>query len=193
MTTPAPSLASRLSSPRAVRKLSWISGFVLFAGVIAFGIAYFGDSAEKIDPRAATNEPAPVKTAPTVPLDPKARQVAGKFVVTAVTRQDLKTAWTLTHPELKAGFTYKQWLTGSIPVVFYSPKSIAGASFKVEESHPNEVVLDLLILPRKGAVEGPQAFFIGLKAVGKGKGKRWLVYTFIPHGGRSTARPDVGQ
>ena len=192
MTTTS-TLGSRLSSPRFVKKLSWISAFVLFAGAIAFAIAYFGDSADKTDVRAATNEPAPIKNAPTVPLDPKARSVAGKFVVTAVTRQDLKTAWGLTHPELKAGFSYKQWLTGNIPVVFYPAKSIAGASFKVEESHPNEVVLDLLILPRKGAVEGPQTFFIGLKAVGKGKAKRWLVYTFIPHGGRSTARPDVGQ
>lgn len=186
-------LASRLASPRFVRKLTWVSGFVLFAGVIAFTIAYLGDTAPKTDVRAAANEPAPIKTEPTVPLDPQARQVAGKFVVTAVTRQDLKTAWRLTHPELKAGYTYKQWLTGNIPVVFYSPKSIAGASFKIEESHPRLVVLDLLILPKKGAEEGPQAFYVGLKAVGTGKAKRWLVYTFVPHGGSSTAVPNVGQ
>ncbi len=186
-------LASRLSSPKFVKKLSWVSGFVLFAGVIAFSIAYFGDRAEKVDVRAATNEPAPIKTQPTVPLDPNARRVAGQFVVTAVTRQDLQTAWKITHPELKAGFTLKQWLTGNIPVVFYPAKSIEGASFKVEESHPREVVLDLLILPKKGSAEGPQAFFVGLKAVGTGKAKRWLVYTFIPHGGPSTAVPNVGQ
>lgn len=186
-------LASRLSSPKFVKKLSWVSGFVLFAGVIAFSIAYFGDRAEKVDVRAATNEPAPIKTQPTVPLDPNARRVAGQFVVTAVTRQDLQTAWKLTHPELKAGFTLKQWLTGNIPVVFYPAKSIEAASFKVEESHPREVVLDLLILPKKGSTEGPQAFFVGLKAVGTGKAKRWLVYTFIPHGGPSTAVPNVGQ
>jgi hypothetical protein len=185
--------ASRLSSPRFVRNLTWVSGFVLFAGAIAFGIAYFGDTAEKTDVRAATNEPAPIKAEPTVPLDPKARAVAGKFVVTAVTRQDLKTAWNLAHPELKAGYTYKQWLSGNIPVVPYPAKSIGGASFKIEESHPREAVLDLLILPKKGATEGPQAFFVGLKAVGNGKTKRWLVYTFIPHGGPSTAVPNVGQ
>jgi hypothetical protein len=187
------SFASRLSSPRFVRNLTWVSAFVLLAGVIAFSIAYFGDSANKVDVRADTSEPAPIKPNPTVPLDPKARQVAGKFVVTAVTRQDLKTAWRLTHPELKAGFTYKQWLTGNIPVVFYPAKSIGGASFKVEESHPQEVVLDLLILPKKGAQEGPQAFFVGLKAVGKGKAKHWLVYTFVPHGGAETQVPNVGQ
>lgn len=185
--------ASRLSSPRFVRKLSWVSVFVLFAGVIAFAIAYFGSDAKNVDVRAATNEPAPVKTEPTVPLDPKARQVAGKFVVTAVTRQDLKTAWQLTHPDLKAGYTLKQWLTGNIPVPFYAPTSIDAASFKVEASHPKEATLDLLILPKKGAPEPPQAFFVSLKSVGKGNAKRWLVTSFIPHGGSSTAVPNVGQ
>ena len=186
-------LTTRLSSPRFVRKFSWVAGFVLFAGVIAFAIAYFGNTAEKVDIRP-TGGPAQVaKTQPTVPLDPKARQVAGKFVVSAVTREDLKTAWKLTHPELRVGFTYKQWLTGNIPVVFYPAKSIGGASFKIEESHPREVVLDLLILPKKGAQEGPQAFFVGLKAVCTGKAKRWLVYTFVPHGGAETQVPNVGQ
>ena len=186
-------LGSRVSSPRFARKLSWVSAFVLLAGVIAFAIAYFGNTAEKVDVRASPVEPPKVQEAPTVPLDPKARQVAGKFVVTAVTRQDLKTAWSLTHPDLKTGYTLRQWLTGNIPVPFYPAKSIAGASFKVDESHPNLVVLDLLILPKKGAVEQATTFFVGLKSVGKGQSKRWLVFTFVPHGGPSTARPDVGQ
>jgi hypothetical protein len=187
------SLASRLSSPRSVRRLSWVSGFVLLAGAIAFTIAYFGDTSEKVDPRAATNEPVPIEAEPTVPLDPKARQVAGQFVVTAVTRQNLRKAWTLTHPDLRAGFTYRQWLTGNIPVPYYPPKSIDGASYKVDMSHPNEAVIDLLILPKKGAEEGPQAFFIGLKPVGKGKDRRWLVTYLLPHGGPSTAVPNAGQ
>jgi hypothetical protein len=185
--------ASRLSSPRFVRKLSWASAFVLFAGVIAFSIAYFGNTADKTDVRAATNEPPPVKAEPTVPLDPKARLVAGQFVVTAVTRQDVKKAWTLAHPELRAAVSKKEWLSGTLPVPFYAAKSIEAASFKVESPHPNEAVLDLLILPKKGAAESPQAFFVSLKPIGKGKAKRWRVTSFIPHGGASTAVPNVGQ
>ena len=185
-------LSERLSSPRTVRRISWVSGLVLLAGAIAFTIAYFGGTSEKVDVRAATNEPAPLKEDPTVPLDPKARRVAGQFVVSAVTRQDLKKAWTLTHPDLKAGYTYRQWLTGNIPVPFYPAKSIDAASYKVDESHPNLAVIDLLILPKKGAQEGPVAFFIGLKPVGTGKERRWLVTYFIPHGGPSTAVPNVG-
>ncbi|MDQ3823370.1 MAG: hypothetical protein M3321_09040 [Actinomycetota bacterium] len=182
-------LASRLSSPSFVRKFSWLSGFVLLAGVIAFGVAYLGDRPEKVDVRASTVEPAAVKTPVSVPLDPQARKVAGEFVVTAVTRQDLKKAWALAHPDLRSAVTRQQWFNGEIPVPFYAAKSIQGASFKLETSQPNEVILDLLILPKKGAVEPPQAFFVTLKAVGKGKSKRWLVASFLPHGGRSTAVP----
>jgi hypothetical protein len=185
--------ASRISSPRFVRKLTWASAFVLFAGVIAFSIAYFGSDAEKVDVRAATNEPAPVKTAPTVPLDPKARQVAGKFVVTAVTRQDVKAALSLAHPDLTSAVTRQQWLNGELPVPVFPASAIDAASFKVEESHPREVVLDLLIIPKKGSGYNAQAFFVSLKSVGKGKAKRWLVTSFIPHGGPSTAVPNVGQ
>jgi hypothetical protein len=185
--------ASRLSSPRFVKKLSWASAFVLFAGVIAFAIAYFGDEPAKIDVRAAANEPAPIKTQPTVPLDPTARKVAGRFVVTAVTRQNVKAAWNLAHPELRSAVTRRQWLNGELPVPVYPAGAIDAASFKIEESHPREVVLDLLIIPKKGSGHDAQAFFVSLKAVGAGKAKRWLVTSFIPHGGSSTAVPNVGQ
>jgi hypothetical protein len=184
---------SRLQSPRFIRTVSWISGLVLVAGIVAFAIAYFGDTAEKVNV-APTGAAAPTpRPDPTVPLDPKARLAAGKFVTSNVTRQNLELGWKLTHPELKAGFTHKQWLSGNIPVQYYPPKAIAGASFKVEESHPREVVLDLLIFPKKGSGLNPQAFYVGLKAVGNGKNKQWLVYTFVPHGGVEAQVPSLGQ
>ena len=185
--------ASRVSSPRFVRKLSWIAGFILFAGVIAFSVAYFGDRADKTDVRAATNEPAPLKAAPTVPLDPNARRVAGEFVISAVTRQNVKKAWTLSHPNLRSAVSRKDWMEGTLPVPFYAANAIDAASFKTDLSHPRDVVLDLLILPKKGSGYRPQAFFVTLKAVGNGKAKRWLVVSFVPHGGVEAARPDLGQ
>jgi hypothetical protein len=185
--------ASRVSSPRFVRKLSWVAGFVLFAGVVAFSIAYFGDRAEKTDVRAATNEPPPIKAEPTVPLDPKARRVAGEFVITAVTRQNVEKAWTLAHPDLRSAVSRRDWMQGTLPVPFYAAGAIDAASFKTDLSQPREAVLDLLILPKRGSGYRPQAFFVTLKAVGNGKAKRWLVVSFVPHGGPETARPDVGQ
>ena len=185
--------ASRVSSPRFVRKLSWVAGFVLFAGVIAFSIAYFGDRADKTDVRAATNEPAALKAEPTVPLDPKARKVAGEFVVAAVTRQNVKKAWTLAHPDLRSAVSRQEWMQGTLPVPFYAPGAIEAASFKTDLSHPRNAVLDLLILPKKGSGYRPQAFFVTLEAVGNGKAKRWLVVSFVPHGGAETAVPNLGQ
>jgi hypothetical protein len=173
--------------------VSWFAGLVLVAGAVAFAIAYFGDSAEQTN-IAPTGAAAPAsRPAPTVPLDPKARLAAGKFVTSNVTRQNLALGWTLAHPELKTGYTKKQWLTGNIPVQFYPPEAIDGASFKIEESHPRLVVLDLLIFPKKGSGVNPQAFYVGLKAVGKGEQKRWLVFTFVPHGGVEAQVPNVGQ
>jgi hypothetical protein len=186
-------LASRLSSPRFVKRFSWVAGFVLFAGVIAFSIAYFGDRPAKMDVRAATSEPAPLPAQPTVPLDPKARRVAGEFVISAVTRQNVRKAWTLSHPNLRSAVTKREWMSGTLPVPFYAPGAIDAASFKTDLSHPREVVLDLLILPKKGSGYRPQAFFVTLKAVGNGKAKRWLVESFVPHGGVETARPELGQ
>jgi hypothetical protein len=185
--------ASRVSSPRFVRKLSWVAGFVLFAGVVAFSIAYLGDRAEKTDVRAATNEPAAPKVEPTVPLDPKARRVAGEFVVAAVTRQNVKKARELAHPDLRSAVSRQQWLNGELPVPVYPASAIDAASFKTEVSQPRQAVLDLLILPKKGSGYRPQAFFVTLKAVGNGKAKRWLVVSFVPHGGVETAVPNLGQ
>jgi hypothetical protein len=166
---------------------------VLVAGVVAFAIAYFGDTADPVN-IAPTGAAAPVqRPAPTVPLDSQARLVAGKFITANVTRQNLKLGWQLTHPELKDGYTYKQWLSGNIPVQYYPPKAIDAASFKIEESHPRLVVLDLLIFPKKGSGMNPQAFYVGLKAVGNGKNKQWLVYTFVPHGGVEAQVPALGQ
>lgn len=54
-----------------------------------------------------------------VKLDPAARQVADKFILTAVARKNLGEAYELTHPDLRQGLTKQQWLTGNIPVQYY--------------------------------------------------------------------------
>jgi hypothetical protein len=174
--------ASRLHSPRFQRTLTLISAAVLFAGALTFVIVYFGDEPTRVN---IAGEPGvvPPPPQPTVKLDPQARLVAAKFLVTAVTRQNLAASWKITHPSLRAGYTYKQWLTGTIPVQPYPAKAIAGVTYKVESSHPNEAVINVLILPKRGAGIMPQTFFVYLKAVNTGKKKRWLVEAFVPSSG----------
>ena len=54
------------------------------------------------------------------------RVVAGKFILTAVQRKNLGQAWTLVGPGIRQGLTYKEWLTGNIPVVpFLKPIKLA--------------------------------------------------------------------
>jgi hypothetical protein len=110
-----------------------------------------------------------------VPLDNAARRVAGRFILTAVARKNLGESYELTHPELRQGMTKKEWLTGNIPVQPYPVEKIESATFKVDESYPNEAVLEVALLPPANAELKPQIFFIGLKKHAVGNAVRWQV------------------
>ena len=85
-----------------------------------------------------------------------------------MTRQNLALSWKLTHPSLKQGYTYKQWLTGNIPVQFFPRKAFAGATYKVQWSHPNDVHARTSTSSRSPPSLS-QAFFVELKPVGHGR------------------------
>ena len=178
------SSASKLSSPKTQRWLLWISAAVLAAGVAAVLVAFLGNTgSDKLTkptftPGAPTKVPATPKH---VKADPAVKEVAGKFILTAVQRQNLDQAWPLIGPGIRQGLTYKEWLTGNIPVQYISRKSFAGATYKVQWSHPNDVMLDVYIFGKPASLG--QAFFMELKpAVTDGK-KKWLVSYVVPNGG----------
>jgi hypothetical protein len=171
------------------RYLPWVAGFVLLAGVVAFPISYFARSDTAAQPAAAP-QTGPAQTTParkSVPFDPAARAVAGKFLQTAVPRKNLRASWAITHPELRQGYTLEDWLTGTIPVQFYPTGGVELATFKIDESYADEATIEVALLPAEGAKIKPQIFFVGLK---KYQGK-WMVNYFAP---RSTIPiPDAGQ
>jgi hypothetical protein len=182
----------RLNSPRFVRRLTWIAALVFAAGVVAFAIAYLGNTAESQQVPVRPNEPAqgvqPKRK--TVPLDRKARVVAGEFILTAVQRdvpaaqlhENLRKAWTLLaagSPHRDCGghaCTLKEWLTGDIPIQPYPAASLDKASFSIEESYANEAVLQVALLPKTGSGVPGQIFWISLL---KQHGK-WLVNEWSP-------------
>lgn len=181
-------MASRLTSPAFLRALTWGSALVLIAGVIAFVTVRLGGEDEPA-PVVAAGETIPNELPDeTVPqqsdVPVAARKAAGEFILAAVGREDLAKAWRLAHPELKAqcGCTYKQWLTGNIPVQFYPTGSLQGAFFGVDELAPRRVVLQVQLTPRAGSDMPKAAFYIGLKAVGTGDAQRWLVDYWAPMG-----------
>ena len=167
---------SIFSSRRAEKWLPWLGALVLAAGtaavLIKFGTA---DDTSTAGSRGNVVLPEQPKRAP---VDPEAQNVAGQFIQTAVGRRNLDRAWKITHPELKAGMTLREWRTGQIPVIpveiqKYDPKLIA---YRVRWSFENEVLLEVLLVPKDGVKNvTPQTFYIGLKADEKGADKHWLV------------------
>jgi hypothetical protein len=171
------------------RNALFVSALVLIAGAVAFGVARLGSSdsepsaqrstATATTPRTQTAERA-------VPVAPAARVAAGQFILWAVStnakRADLARSWRLLHPELKAdcSCTRSEWLTGNIPIQPYPVDEVETATFAVDESFENRVVLLVALLPRQGASVPSQLFYIGLKAVQQGAQKRWLVNYWAP-------------
>jgi hypothetical protein len=186
-------LASTLQSRRFRRTLPWVSGLVLVAGIIAFMVAYFGNTGKKFQLEPTGPVVTVAKPPPTVPVDPKARRVAGEFLVNAMTRKNLAKAWTLADPSFRSSVTHKEWLAGTLPGVTYFPaKYLVGATFKVDESHPRQVYLSVLVIAKPNSGIRSEDFSIGLKAHGTGKSKRWLVNYFAPISGGGIV-PNVGQ
>jgi hypothetical protein len=169
----------------------WFSSLVLIAGVIVFVTVRWGstDVSTTTPPPSGTTidgtnfDPGPATTPRKLSEVPKgARIAAGQFILAAVGREDLRQAWKLTHPELKeqCACSYKEWLTGNIPIQPYPTAGLRGVSYAVDELSPRRVVLEVLLKPKVGSEVEDQAFHLGLKAVGKGKQIAWLVDLWAP-------------
>ena len=64
---------------------------------------------------------------------------------------------------------------------FGDAKAIEAATFKVDESYPDEAILEVALLPKDSAKVKPQIFFIGLKKFGSGANAKWLVDYWAPY------------
>jgi hypothetical protein len=179
----------RLRSLGGSRALVWASTLVLIAGVVAFvtvrlgqedkgpanvGTVPSGFNSEDFDPNGTVTVPKESDV-------PKAARVAaGEFVLAAVGRENLPKAWKLADRTMKrdCGCTYKQWLTGSIPVQFFPTKGLRGAAFSVDEVTPGHVILQVLLTPAESSGLKATAFYIGLRQ--RGSGAPWLVDYWAP-------------
>ena len=170
--------SSKLTSPRVQRRLLVLSSLVLAAGIAGVLIVFLRDTGTKLN--------APISTIPvdkpTLPkrdkLPAAARLVAGRFVLTAVQRKDLAAAWKLIGPGIRQDLTYREWLTGNIPVVpFLAPISIA--PIKVDFSSKNYAILEIILLPKSRRLKS-EIFSIELITVGKGAKKHWVVNSWSP-------------
>ena len=176
-----PEKTSWWDSRRHQRMALWGGLAILAVGVAVATFAFLGNTGTSLE-TAHSNQPADIfKPTPQVKVDAEARRVAGRWILTSVARKDLATGYELTHPDLRQGFTRKQWMTGNIPVQPYPADQLDAATFKVDESYDDEVYLEVALLPKKGVNIKPQIFYIGLKRVGGHKGP-WRVNYWLPRG-----------
>jgi hypothetical protein len=181
-------MASFFMSERFQRALPWIAGLLLVAGVAAVLTVRARDDDKGEAARPAVNaQPAVVDTQPEGrrggKVEPAARRAAGEFILAAAGRENLRKAWALSHPELReqCACSYKQWLTGDIPIPYYPVGTIETAAFSVDEVTPNRTMLLVALVPKDGAKVKGQTFWIELKKTKQGAKQRWLVNYFQPY------------
>jgi hypothetical protein len=178
-------MMSFLRNERFQRALVSITAVLLVAGVVAFLSVRASDDDNSESRPTTTAAPAvvdSVQDAKPGKLERGARVAAGEFILAAAGREDLKKAWQLSDPELRdqCGCTYKQWLTGDIPVQYYPVGNLDVAAFDIEEASPKNAVLLVALLPKEGEKVKPQTFYIGLRSREQGGKKRWLVNYWAP-------------
>jgi len=162
------------------KSLPWLAAVLLAAGVIAL-IVKLVPSTNGQTSVTPTKHPTIVSTKPpkTVKLSNDARQVAGRFILTAVKRKNLSVAWKLSGPQIRQDLTYKQWLTGNIPVVPYlTPTEVT--PLKIDFSYKNHALVEVAMIPKKGAKGDTELFWLELKKVGTGPKAHWLVWSWTP-------------
>lgn len=169
-------------SHRNQRLALWGGLAVLAVGVAVATFAFFRNTGHSQE-TPLSSQPANVyRPQKQVSVDAAARRVAGRFILTAVSRKDLAKSYDYVHPELRQGMTRAQWATGNIPVVYYPASTILDkAAFKVDESYANEVYMEVALLPKAGSNWKPQIFYIGLKRIG-GTNGHWAVNYWVPRG-----------
>ena len=169
---------ARLKTSRRLARLApWISGLVLVAGIVAFLIVYFGNTApkENINPAPGFKPTVVNPVEKTVAVPREARLVAGRFILTAVQRKHLERAWPLAAPQIRQGLTKQQWMTGNIAVVPWLGQ-LGRVPMKVDYSVRNEVAFTVILSPKPGTKGRPDTFIITLHKFGD----RWLVTSWVP-------------
>jgi len=115
-------------------------------------------------------EPRPVRLK--APDKRDALDVVTRFLYTAVARKHVDRSWKLVAPELRAGFTRKQWATQDIPVV---PFPVQSARWRLEYSDERGVGFSVALFPTRESHQRAQVFLVGLHTIGKEKRQHWVI------------------
>jgi hypothetical protein len=168
-----------LASPRRRRRLAWIAALVLaVAAIVGLAVATRHSGGQKHVSSSAGEalNPAAVRTVPLRAIDRlRIRKLVARFVQTAVARHSAA-SFDLVTRDFRAGATRAQWARGDTPVYPYPAALGSAGAPQVTSSYPGDVLLNVLLQPRKGARVGPILFSMEVKR----RGSRWLVDSFAP-------------
>jgi hypothetical protein len=171
-----------LASYRWRRRLLW---FTIAAAVIggALAIGFIWPNTAKPEKVDATGGPVRVDATPKavrLKLHDRAAALAvvSRFVDSAVARHNVDRAWWLVTPELRAGYTRKQWDTQALPDI--APFPVAQARWQLQFSDSRGVGFTIALFPPKSSHQRPIVFMAGLHKVGAGKSRHWLVDNWQP-------------
>src|SRR5919108_112476 len=98
-----------------------------------------------------------------------------RFVSSAMQRHDLAASYDLVTPTLRAGISRRAWAKGTTRVMSY-PARGSHFGWTVDYALPGDVVVDLMLQPRRAAKAGPVIFTVELKKLHG----RWLVDGLVP-------------
>ena len=163
-----------------MRALMAASAALFCGGVIAF-VQFRGDDQQTAAPAENVQPASQPDVLPKTggKLDAAARKVAGRFIVTALTRTHLAEVWELAAPELRNTVTRKQWLAGDMPFPPYPVRSLESTRFTVVTTAPDKILLQVLLLPKIGADEVFEPLRYDMTLI-KQSG-RWVVSYMVPY------------
>jgi hypothetical protein len=170
-----------LASYRWRRRLAWLTGLALIVAAVVAAIVVWPNTAPN-GQRDASNVPARIEKEPKAVrlkvTDKKdALKVVSRFIYTAVARKNVDRSWELAAPELRQGFTRKQWDSGTMPVVPFPAQS---ARWRLEYSDERGVGFSVALYPTSGAEQRAQVFLVGLHTLGAGNRRHWVVDNWQP-------------
>lgn len=161
------------------RILFGASAALLFVGVIAFMQSRTDNGPAPIaDPTPGNVVPeSEIREGPNLTLDREVRRVAGRFLLTALARENPAESWRLAAPELRNSVTRKQWFAGDMPFAPFPMRSLETTGFQVIGKGPNEVLLQVFLVPKPNTQYEPIRYDMTLVK----RSGRWLVSFLLPY------------
>jgi hypothetical protein len=181
-----------MSSYRRRRRLAWLGGLLIAAGLAGVLIALLPSPEPRQSDVLEPGEVEVYKPPKAIRVSPRMRRevdaTVDEFVRAAVLRRDPARSWELVAPELRVGSKRSQWMRGELPVFPY-PADPERTAWELEYADEVEVALNVTLVARRGEREPPQVFGVSLEPERSGKARRWLVAAWFPRGAVSQPEP----